>query len=292
MHILEKEAKRLGREIKKSLIKDEKDYYENKFGENVDIATAWRTANEIMGCNKNLAPSAIKHTNDKGETEVATNPKNLAEMFNTFFRKKVETLRNKTEQSPAIQPTERLKSWLRREGINPPPFQLKEIDKKTFRGIIKKMKSKRTHGIDWIDSFSLKASSPLIEDCLIHLINLSIRRSRFSSRWKPQLVFPTHKKKEKDRLENYRPVSHLVQVGIMVEYAAYFQIVDHFTQQNLFHPIHHASLAHHSTSTAVIQLFDTLLEAAEKQELSAVCLLDQSAAYDLLCHRTLETKDL
>ena len=125
-----------------------------------------------MGCNKNLAPSAIKHTNDKGETEVATNPQNLAEMFNTFFRKKVETLRNKTEQSPAIQPTERLKSWLRREGINPPPFQLKEIDKKTFRGIIKKMKSKRTHGIDWIDSFSLKASSPLIEDCLIHLINL------------------------------------------------------------------------------------------------------------------------
>ena len=76
----------------------------------------------------------------------------------------------------------------------------------------------------------------------------------------------------------------------MVEYAAYFQIVDHFTQQNLFHPNHHGSLAHHSTSTAVIQLFDTLLEAAEKQELSAVCLLDQSAAYDLLCHSTLEEK--
>ena len=37
---------------------------------------------------------------------------------------------------------------------------------------------------------------------------------------------------------NYRPVSHLVQVGIMVEYEAYLQIVDHFTQQNLFHPNH------------------------------------------------------
>ena len=76
----------------------------------------------------------------------------------------------------------------------------------------------------------------------------------------------------------------------MVECAAYFQIVDYFTQHNLFHPNHHGSLAHHSTATAVIQIFDTLLEAAEKQELSAVCLLDQSAAYDLLCHKTLEEK--
>ena len=58
----------------------------------------------------------------------------------------------------------------------------------------------------------------------------------------------------------------------------------------MFHPNHHGSLAHHSTATAVIQIFDTLLEAAEKQELSAVCLLDQSAAYDLLCHKTLQEK--
>ena len=92
------------------------------------------------------------------------------------------------------------------------------------------------------------------------------------------------------RLENYRPVSHLVQVGMMVKYAVYFLIVDHFTQQNLFHPNNHRSLAHHSTATAVIQLFDTLLEAAENQELSTVCFLDQSAAYDLLCQTTLEEK--
>jgi hypothetical protein len=96
-----------------------------------------------------------------------------------------------------------------------------------FRRIMKKMKPKRVHGVDWIDSYSLKISSPLIEDCLIHLINLSIVKSLFSSRWKPQLIFPTHKKNEKDLIENYRPVCHLVQVGKMTEYAAYFQIVDH-----------------------------------------------------------------
>ena len=68
----------------------------------------------------------------------------------------------------------------------------------------------------------------------------------------------------------------------MVEYAIYFQIVEHFSNNNLFHPNHHGSLTHHSTATAIIQLFDMWLEAADNQELSAACLLDQSAAYDLL----------
>ena len=104
------------------------------------------------------------------------------------------------------------------------------------------------------------------------------------------MIFPHHKKGKLELMENFRPVSHLVQVGIMVEYAAYFQIVEHFTRYDLFHPNHHGSIANHSTATAIAQLFDTLLEASERQELSAVCLLDQSAAYDLLCHQTLRKK--
>ena len=153
-----------------------------------------------------------------------------------------------------------------------------------------KFKPKRVHGVDWIDSYSLKVASPLIEDSLIHLINLSISGSEFSSRWKPQLIFPLHKKNEKDLVGNYQPVSHLVQVGKMVEYAVYFQIVEHFVNNDLFHPNHHGSLANHSTSTAIIQLFDMCLEAVESGQLSALCLLDQSAAYDLLCHQTLKDK--
>ena len=75
-----------------------------------------------------------------------------------------------------------------------------------------------------------------------------------------------------------------------MEYAVYFQIIDHFLQYDLFHPNHHGNIANHSTATAILQLQNIWLEAAEKQELSAVCLLDQSAAYDLLCHQTLREK--
>ena len=65
-----------------------------------------------------------------------------------------------------------------------------------------------------------------------------------------------------------------------MEYAVYCQIVEHFITYDLFHPNHHGSIANHSTVTALIQLVDLWLDAAERKELSAVCLLDQSAAYD------------
>ena len=139
---------------------------------------------------------------------------------------------------------------------------------------MKRIKPRRTHGTDWIDKSSLKLAGPLIEDSLLHLVNLSIREGCFSSRWKPQLIFPHHKKKEKDLLQNYRPVSHLVQVGLIAEYAVYYQIVEHFIKFDLFHPNHHGTIPNHSTVTALIQLVDLWLEAAERKELSAVCLLD------------------
>ena len=48
----------------------------------------------ILGANDNLAPTAIKKADDKGNTEMVTNPKKLANMFNNFFRNKVKKHEN------------------------------------------------------------------------------------------------------------------------------------------------------------------------------------------------------
>ena len=81
----EKEAKRKGKEVKKALIEDEKEYYKKDFGENLDWSAAWSTAKVILGTNTNLAPTVIKKFDDKGDVEMVTNPQKLASMFNHFF---------------------------------------------------------------------------------------------------------------------------------------------------------------------------------------------------------------
>ena len=127
------------------------------------------------------------------------------------------------------------------------------------------MKGKRVHGRDEIDSYGLKISAPMIEDSLLHLVNLSIENQNFAAPWKPQLILPFHKKKEKTKVENYRPVSHLVEVGKLVEYIVGEQILEHFISNDLLHPNHHGSLKNHSTATALIQLTDMWMAASEKR---------------------------
>jgi hypothetical protein len=165
----EKEYKKKGKAIKKAIGEDEREYYGKDFGDNSDSSTAWKTAKVILGMNNNLAPTVIKRKNENGDVDMVTNPLKMAIIFNHFFREKVEVLREKTNIPPKINPTERLRRWLAKTGTKPPPFKLKPINKEMFRRIMKKMKPKRVHGVDWIDSHSLKISSPLIEDCLIHL---------------------------------------------------------------------------------------------------------------------------
>ena len=214
----------------------------------------------------------------------------IATMFNNFFVEKVRALRAKTASPPTINPVERLENWLSKREEPPAQFKIREITRKELRTLIKKMKGGKSCGIDNVDNFSLKLAAPFIEDALLHLVNLSIRTSCFSSLWKHQLIFPHHKKQDKLLTKNYRPVSHLVEIGQLVEQAVSFQVVGHFTSNRLFHRNHHGGLANLSTSTALIQVYDMILKAADKTRLTAALLLDQSSAYDLLDHSILLKK--
>ena len=202
----------------------------------------------------------------------------------------MKKLRVLTNNPPVIDPVERLDQWLQTRAEHPPPFKIQEITRDKLRFLIKRMKGGRSSGVDGIDSYSLKLAAPLIEDALLHLVNLSIRTSSFSNFWKHQLIFPQHKKSDKFLAKNYRPVSHLVEVGLLVENAVSYQVVEHFIGNNLFHENHHGGLPNHSTASALIQLQEMFLDAAESKYFSAVLLLDQSAAYDLLDHKILLKK--
>ena len=95
-------------------------------------------------------------------------------------------------------------------------------------------------------------------------MNPSIESQNFATPWKPQLILPFHKKKEKTKVEKHRPVSNLVEVGKLVEYIVGEQILEHFVTNNLFHPNHHGSLTNYSTATALIKLTDMWMQASEK----------------------------
>ena len=98
--------------------------------------------------------------------------------------------------------------------------------------------------------------------------------------------------KKNDPLDgnNYRPVAHITELGKIVEYVIHDQVYRHFKENQLFHSNHHGFLSNHSTATALIQLHDILLSAAERKEFTAALLLDLSAAFDIVDHGILLEK--
>ena len=286
-----KEGKRLGRVIKALIKEDEKRYYDEGLDLKSDPKKAWRNVRMTLNVEKNLSPTCIQVSNSENREELVTNPLKLANLFNEYFTDKVRKIRNEAvKKDVTIPPEQRLRDWLSKKDIHPPSFSLRELTINDFRILIKGFKPKKVHGSDWIDAYSLKISAPLIEVALLHLINLSIKSGKFAERWKFTIVFPTFKRGEKELIKNYRPVSHVVQVGKLVEMAVHAQIYKHFETNKLFHPNQYGLIKNHSTATAVIHVYEKWLESVEKNWLSASCFIDQTAAYDLLCHSTLEKK--
>ena len=76
----------------------------------------------------------------------------------------------------------------------------------------------------------------------------------------------------------------------ILERAIFSQVVDYFESNGLLHPSHHGFRQKHSTSTALVQMMDTWFEAFDNEELSAVLMLDMSAAFDLVNHELLIKK--
>ena len=103
-------------------------------------------------------------------------------------------------------------------------------------------------------------------------------------------MLPLYKKNDRLDGSNYRPVSHIIELGKIVEYAVHEQVYEHFTSNLLFHGNHHGFLGNRNTATALIQIHDILLNAAEDKKFSAALLLDLSAAFDIVDHKILFEK--
>ena len=89
---------------------------------------------------------------------------------------------------------------------------------------------------------------------------------------------------------NYRPVALLPIFSKILERTVFAQLVDYLETNNLLHPNHHGSRGGHSTSSALLQMYDTWLNEVEEDNMVGVMMIDLSAAFDMLDHPLLLEK--
>jgi len=129
----------------------------------------------------------------------------------------------------------------------------------------------------------------LLAPFVVLLFNKSLDTGCFQAEFKQAVVRPLLKKSGLDTAEmkNYRPVSNLSFLSKFLEKVVQDRLQVFLNSNDLMSPTQSAYRKFHSTETAVSKVYNDLLLAADEGQMSALCLLDLTAAFDTVDHELL-----
>ena len=135
---------------------------------------------------------------------------------------------------------------------------------------------------------SLKWMVTYLAPTMTKLVNTSLTTGRFASHWETSIIRPLLKKLGLELLlANYRPVNNLLFISKLAEKCALKQFIQHCDDQNLILDYQNAYRSGYSMETALVKISNDILWSFEKQNASALKVMDLSAAFDMVGHQIL-----
>ena len=143
--------------------------------------------------------------------------------------------------------------------------------------------------LDPFPSCLLKKCIDAILPSITRIVNQSLTSGRMPSSLKSARVTPLLKKAslDKNELKNYRPISNLKFVFKTIERVGFAQINEYLQQNDLVAEKQSAYRKFHSTETALLRVYNDLLQAVDHHQDAVLILLDFSAAFDTIDHQML-----
>ena len=253
------------------LVRDAKrDYVCQKISGSQSSAELFRLASEMMGSGGGSAlPGKIS-------------AEQLPDKFNSYFIEKICNIRNTFDSN---FPTDTI------EFSGCPLSTFKPVTCLDVRKTIFSM-PKKSCSLDPLPSDLLYSCLDCVLPTITDIMNDSLATGFVPSSFKHAVVKPLLKKANLDPeiLKNYRPVSNLPFLSKVLERIVLSQLLQHLESNHLLEPFQSAYRKSHSTETALLCIFDRLLKAADKGEVTLLSLLDLSAAFDTIDHGILLTR--
>ena len=261
---------------------EKRSWQENKLNNcDQNSGQTWKYVKGWLNWKSSGSPTQLFH-----DGILVQKPKVIAEVMNSFFIEKINKLKNSLPNSIS-DPLANVKKLMRNKNCI---FKLKSVHPDTIEEIIKTLKKSKSSGLDYIDTYIIKLAKNEILPALTHIANLSIEQCVFPEKFKNSKVIPLHKKEDLLNPKNYRPVSILPIMSKILERVIYIQIIRYLEENKILNASHHGFRSNHSCTTALIQMYDQWMETLENNEYSGICLLDMSAAFDMVKHDLLIEK--
>jgi len=215
-------------------------------------------------------------------TKTLEDPKEIANSFCKYFTNIGPEL---SKRIPAPHKTyeQYMKSDPPRNSLFFSPTDSNEIE-----AIIQIIKPKKSTGQDNLSSYLLKELRSAISTPLATIINKSMEQGFFPEQLKIAKIIPIYKSKEKDKFNNYRPISLLSSISKIYEKVIYKRIYT-FVEPSLY-ANQFGFRSKRSTVHAVMELCTDIIESLEKKQITMATFLDLSKAFDTIDHNILINK--
>ena len=254
-----------------------------------DVGRLYKTVKTQLGWSTNGPPISLLV-----DDRVTSSSQEMASTLLDYYRKKIEDLMTAL---PRVRkdPTSWLKNQIKTFGDYPArrkKFEFRQISLSETVKIIDSLGTISAFGHDELDSQTIKSIASSIYIPIHHLINISLRTRKFANRWKIGRLIPLFKGKKLDRLQtsSYRPVSLLPLVSKLVERVVQQQMLNFLNETQQLNPYNNAYRKGFSTATALMQISDVIHSAAELNTVVNVMTVDETAAFDCICSKTLDSK--
>ena len=130
----------------------------------------------------------------------------------------------------------------------------------------------------------------VIAPVLTKLVNLSIDQRCFPNNWKSAKVIALFKDGNRSDCNNYRPISVLPTVSKIIERAVHSQLYTYLRDEKLLSVKQFGFQHRRSTSSALLQFTDELLDTMDHGKVNGVIYLDLKKVFDTVSHPILLQK--
>ena len=150
----------------------------------------------------------------------------------------------------------------------------------------------KANGPDRISARMLKETSNQITEAMTLLFKASLTQSDASDTWREALISLLFKggKEDRNKVENYRPISLTSISCKVVQYILHSNIMKHLENNNIVTDLQHGFRKHRSCETQLIKTVNNLAKSMNHGEQIDSILLDFTRAFDKICHRKLLLK--
>ena len=267
--------------VVKIIRQSKNNYYTEFFQSNKNNSKkTWEGIRDIINLSKknHIVPKNVFYKNS-----THTDIKDMSNCFNDFF----VNIGNSVEAKiPRVDTP--FSNFLKNK--NNASLFLKPVDDNEIRSMISSLSSSKACGPNSIPTQILKNNVDLLVSPLKHIINLSFSEGCFPQLLKLAEVCPIFKKKDKNRCENYRPISLLSNLSKLFERAMHTRIYEFLESHSIFSDLQFGFRKKHSTNHALLGIIENIKEKMDRNLFSCGVFIDLEKAFDTVNHKILVEK--